>query len=279
LLSLVFVVGVQAVDAMARRERTYRTEGVVLRRSDFGEADRLLTIMTPHRGKIRGLAKGVRKLKSRKAGHVELLMRTDFFLAVGRSLDIITQAQVIEPYRALREDMRRITYGYYMSELVDRFMGEAEQNPAVYRLLCNGLGWVCTTRDFMRTARYFELHLLECVGYRPRLERCVLCEGEIGPGAHFFSSEHGGIVCRRCSETSVDLFRIPEEVVRLFRALQTDSYQTCLAYPISRAARESMELIMHSYITYLLERQLRSVEYLKVLRREMRAGLSLDPDA
>ncbi len=267
----------EAVGGMARRERTYRTEGIVLRRSEFGEADRLLTLMTPYRGKIRGLAKGVRKLKSRKAGHVELLMRTDFFLAVGRSLDIITQAQVIEPYRLLREDMRRITYGYYMGELVDRFMREGEESQAVYRLLCDGLGWVCTTRDFMRTARYFELRLLGYVGYRPQLERCVRCEGAIGPGAHFFTPEYGGIVCQRCGETSTGLFPVTGEVVSLLRVFQMSSYQTCLAQSISRQARESMEEIMHGYITYLLERQLKSVEYLKVLRREMLAGLRLDP--
>jgi len=264
---------------MARKEKTYRTEGVVLRRSDFGEADRLLTIMTPHRGKIRALAKGVRKLKSRKAGHVELLMRTDFFLAVGRSLDIITQAQVIEPYRLLREDMRRITYAYYMSELVDRFMGEREENQAVYRLLCDGLAWVCATQDFMRTARYFELHLLECVGYRPQLEQCVHCGADIGTGSSFFSPEHGGLVCRRCGEAQAGALPVTEEVVRLLRVFQTGSYRSCLAQPISRQAREGMEEIMHAYITYLLERQLKSVEYLKLLRREMLAGLRLDPGA
>jgi len=255
---------------MGRREKTYRTEGIVLRRSDFGEADRLLTMMTPYRGKIRGLAKGVRKPKSRKAGHVELLMRTDFFLAVGRSLDIVTQAQVIETYRALREDMRRITYGYYVSELVDRFMGENEENPVVYRLLCNGLGWLCTTRDFMRTARYFELHLLESVGYRPELEHCVRCEAELGPGSHFFASAYGGIVCRRCGEGSAETRSASEEVIRTLRLFQKGKYQTCLTEPISRQVREGMEDIMHDYITYLLERRLKSIEYLKVLRSEMR---------
>jgi DNA repair protein RecO (recombination protein O) len=266
------------VDDVSRREKTYRTEGVILRRSDFGEADRLLTMMTPHRGKIRGLAKGVRKPKSRKAGHVELLMRTDFFLAVGRSLDIITQAQVIEPYRPLREDIRRITYGYYFSELVDRFMGENEENQAVYQLLCRGLGWLCTTRDFMRTARYFELHLLESVGYRPQLQQCVRCDGGIESPPLFFSPAYGGVVCRRCGEGAAEVHATSEGVIRTLHLFQRESYQTCLMQSIPRQVRESMEEIMHRYVTYLLERQLKSIDYLKVLRSEMLAGLSLDPD-
>lgn len=258
------------VDDVSRREKTYRTEGVILRRSDFGEADRLLTMMTPHRGKIRGLAKGVRKPKSRKAGHVELLMRTDFFLAVGRSLDIITQAQVIEPYRALREDMRRTTYGYYFSELVDRFMGENEENLAVYQLLCRGLGWLCTTRDFMRTARYFELHLLESVGYRPQLQRCVRCDGGIESPPVFFSSSYGGVVCHRCGAGAAEVRATSGDVIRTLHLFQRESYQTCQVQSIPRPVREGMEKIMHRYVTYLLERQLKSIDYLKMLRSEMR---------
>ncbi|MCB0031542.1 MAG: DNA repair protein RecO, partial [Anaerolineales bacterium] len=82
------------------RERSFRVEGIVLRRSDFGEADRLLTLFTKEQGKIRAIAKGARKPQSRKTGHVELFMRTQFLLGTGRSLAIVTQAELIEPYNA-----------------------------------------------------------------------------------------------------------------------------------------------------------------------------------
>jgi DNA repair protein RecO (recombination protein O) len=227
--------------------------------------------MTPYRGKIRALAKGVRKPTSRKSGHVELLMRTDFFLAVGRSLDIITQAQVLEPYRRLREDIRRITYGYYFAELVDRFVGEGEENSAIYKLLSDGLAWLCTTRDLMRTARYFEVHLLSRAGYRPQLEKCGRCGCAIGADRALFSSYHGGVVCSRCGEGTGDARPMTGEVIRLLRLFQDDSYQACCSQAVSRTARESMEEIMHTYITYFLERQLKSIEYLRALRGEMRA--------
>ena len=94
---------------MSRRARVYRTEAIVLRRTDFGEADRLLTVYTPDRGKLRLIAKGARKPTSRKSGHVELFSRGQFLVAVGRELDIITQAETLEPFRPLRENLLRTT--------------------------------------------------------------------------------------------------------------------------------------------------------------------------
>src|SRR5919112_1559720 len=95
------------------RSHVYRTEAVVLRRTDYSEADRILTLYTPRFGKRRAIAKGVRKTTSRLAGHVELFTRVELLLAEGRNLDIVTQAEIVAPYRALREDLGRISYAYY----------------------------------------------------------------------------------------------------------------------------------------------------------------------
>ena len=95
--------GGQAVSS----ERQYRTEGIVLKRSDFGEADRILTLYTPERGKMRVVAKGVRRITSRKAGHVELFVRSRCMIHKGRDLDILAQTESVETFRALREDLRR----------------------------------------------------------------------------------------------------------------------------------------------------------------------------
>ncbi|MBI4630353.1 MAG: DNA repair protein RecO [Chloroflexi bacterium] len=92
---------------MPSRERTFRTEAIVLRRKDFGEADRILTLFTPELGKIRAVAKGIRKPASRKAGHLELYTRSRLLVAKGRDMDIVTQAETVESYRPLREDLLR----------------------------------------------------------------------------------------------------------------------------------------------------------------------------
>ena len=252
---------------MSDRGRLYRMEGIILRRSDFGEADRLLTLFTPNAGKIRVIAKGARKPTSRKAGHVELFMRTDFLIARGRSLDIVTQAEVIEPYRLLREDIRRATYGHYLAELVDHFVGEGEENYPLYVLLRDALGWVCTTRDLTLTGRSFELRLLEHSGYRPELGHCIRCSGGIGEGDCLFSPEDGGVLCSRCGELVRAAIPISAEVLKTLRVLQGETYARCSHLQIKRPIREKVERVMREYITYLLECQLKSVEFLGVLRR------------
>ena len=124
------------------RVRLYNTEAIILRRTDFGEADRILTLMTPTLGKLRVIAKGVRKITSRKAGHVELFTRARLLLAHGRTFDIVSQAETVDAYRPLREDLLRGSYAHYLSELIDAFAQEGSEDQALYDLLVNGLTWL-----------------------------------------------------------------------------------------------------------------------------------------
>jgi DNA repair protein RecO (recombination protein O) len=113
------------------RARAIHTETIVLRQQVFGEADRLLTLLTPDRGKMRAIAKGVRRPSSRKAGHLDLFMRADVLLALGRNLDIITQAQTLDAYRPLREELLRSSEARSCVELLDRFTTDGEANAAL----------------------------------------------------------------------------------------------------------------------------------------------------
>src|SRR5512139_1011217 len=151
------------------RQRVYRTEAIVLRRSDFGEADRLLTVLTPERGKLRLIAKGARKPTSRKSGHVELFSYGRYLVAVGHDLDIITQAETIEPFVPLHEDLLRATYAYYIAELADAFTADRDENRPLFDLLKDVLAWLATADDLALVARYYELHLLGLAGFQPQL--------------------------------------------------------------------------------------------------------------
>ncbi len=112
----------------------------MLRHQDWGEADRLLWLYTRELGKVRALAKGVRKMRSRKAGHLEPFTRVQLLLAEGRDLFIITQAEAAENYLPLRADLVRIGYAAYVVELLDRFTYEEGDNPSLFRLLVDTLG-------------------------------------------------------------------------------------------------------------------------------------------
>jgi len=256
-----------------RRERLYRTEAVVLRRQDMGEADRLLTLYTPTMGKLRVIAKGARRPASRKAGHLELLTHSALLVAKGKSLDIVTQAETVHPFRALREDLERITYACYAIELLDRFTSEGQGNRTAFDLLVSTLQCLCETGDLRRTVRFYELRLLALEGYQPQLFRCVGCEDVIRPVLNYFDPGHGGVLCPRCGEgrlsgTARQVRPVSVNTLKVLRYMQTHDEEACSRLRLRLETHRDLEAIMLHYITYILERSLKSVEFLRRWRRE-----------
>ncbi|MBS1251513.1 MAG: DNA repair protein RecO [Anaerolineales bacterium] len=275
-----------------RRQRLYRTPALILKRQDLGEADRILTLFTPAMGKVRAVAKGVRKITSRKSGHVELFTYSNLLIAKGRNLDIVTQAETIKPFRVLREDLARITYAYYIAEVVDHFTEERDENRPLFDLMLATLDAFEQTADIRRTTRYFELRLLDAVGYRPQLFRCVQCNQEIEPVENYFGLAAGGVVCPDCvvntaegtiiRETYAETYAghgarpaavrpITVNALKVLRFMQREPYATVDHLNIRRETHSEMERLLHHYLTYLLERDLKSIEFLETLSAVRRA--------
>ncbi len=265
---------------MSRRDRVYRTEGIVLRRSDFGEADRLLTVFTPERGKLRLIAKGARKPSSRKSGHVELFCHSHFLVAVGRELDIITQAETLEPFQGLRQDLLPTTYAYYMAELADAFTGERDENRPLFDLLKDAFGWLSAAAEdgggpgdtLPLLARYYELHLLSLVGYQPQLFICVGCSERLEPQPNYMSPADGGVLCPHCGYDRVGTLELSPNALKVLRFLQTRDWETCRLLRLAPTSHAEVERTMNDYITYYLERRLKSVDFLQRLRQQMGIG-------
>ena len=149
--------------------RTYKTEGIVLKRKNFGEADKLLTIYTKHYGKIRAIAKGIRKTTSRKAGSLELFNHCVLFLAKGRNLDIITETETINSFRSWRKSLTKVGFAYYFCELVDKLTPDGQPNRNVFELLKDYLERI-SIADLPVLSRSFEEHLLDELGFGIPLE-------------------------------------------------------------------------------------------------------------
>ena len=257
---------------MPSRERTYRTEAIVLRRKDFGETDRLLTLFTPERGKVRVVAKGIRKPASRKAGHLELFTRVRLLLAKGRDLDLITQAETLSAYRPLREDLLRGAYAAYAVELLDKFTPDEQENREMYDLLGHALDWLCASSDLALTARYYELQLLGLAGYQPELFRCVVGGERIVAEDQYFSFEGGGAVCARCGAERPEATPVSMSALKHLRYFQSNAYAQASALKVRPGVHAETERLMIRYITHLLERQLKSVEFLRLIQREAAHG-------
>ena len=115
--------------------RGFKTEGIILKRRDFGEADRILTVFTLSRGKISVLAKGVRRITSKRGGNVELLNRVIIYLYQGKGMPILTEAESIETFSKIKEDLTLSTYAYHLIELIDKLTAENQENRVLYEHL------------------------------------------------------------------------------------------------------------------------------------------------
>ncbi len=255
---------------MPKAPRQFRTQAIILSRRDFGESDRLLTLFTPERGKIRAIAKGARKPQAKLSGHVELFARSDLMIHRGRNLDIISQAELIEPYLGLREDLRRSAYANYVAELLDRFTADEDVSQReLFDLLDGTLSRVADAADPRLAARFYELRLLDLAGFRPELMACVLTRAELLPEAQFFSYEEGGVVSRAAAaQLGSALLSLEIETLKILRHLQRSAgdYDRVASLRLSRAQHAGVERILLGYIAHLLESKLQSVDFIRRLR-------------
>jgi DNA repair protein RecO (recombination protein O) len=252
---------------MPGRERSFRIEAVVLRHSDWGEADRLLWLFTREQGKLRAVAKGVRKLRSRKAGHLEPLTRSSLLLARGRDLPIITQAETVEAFIPLREDLHLWEYACHIVELLDRFTYEEGENRALYRLLLDTLARLASEPDADLVVHYYEIRLLDLLGFRPQLFNCAHCGKEIRAEDQYFSAEHGGVLCPSCGREVKGARPITLAALKYLRHFQRSSYAEAQRAKITLTVMREIEALMEYYLTYLLERGLNTMAFIRRMRR------------
>jgi DNA repair protein RecO (recombination protein O) len=262
---------------MPSSERSVRVEAVVLRHTDWGEADRLLVLYTRDQGKLRAIAKGVRRLRSRKAGHLEPFTRVTLQLARGRDLWIVTQAETVAAYLPIREDLLRTGYAAYVLELLDRFTYEEGENQALYHLLTDTLDRISTEENYLPAVRYYEIRLLDQLGFRPELVYCVNCGNEIQPEDQFFSSEKGGVLCPRCGVQALDARPISMNALKYLRHYQRSTYAVARKATMPPDVQKEIEAIMHAHLTYLLERSLNTPGFLRDVSPKY--GSSQEPPA
>jgi DNA repair protein RecO (recombination protein O) len=224
-----------------------------MHRADVGEADRLLTVLSRERGKLRLNAKGARKIKSRRAGHIELFMRSNMLVAKSRGdIDIVSQVETIEAYRGLREDLTRSTYAHYAVELIDAFAEEGTEQPEMFDLLAEALGWIATTSNLPSTARYFEMKLLTMAGFQPQVIYCA-DRGEplqeiAADETYGWSPAAGGAVCPTHAPARSDAGRLSLHALKVLRhALRTD-YTAFTAVNLRSAVASEVEQVMLRYI-------------------------------
>jgi DNA repair protein RecO (recombination protein O) len=203
---------------------TYQTTGIVIGRTNFGEADRVIRLLTPDHGKLSAVARGVRKIKSRAAGHLELFGETSLMLAAGRNLDVITSARLLWYPHQLVAAYEQLGLAFMMATAIDRLTEPGQGSMPLYSLLAEGLRAVNAGAAGALPELWFKLRLLNTLGYRPELGACVVCSRHDEATSYTFSPSRGGITCAADAGPGDTPMELAD--VKFWRLLSSHPYAT-----------------------------------------------------
>jgi DNA repair protein RecO (recombination protein O) len=235
----------------------YRDSGVVLRTIKLGEADRIVTFLTQGHGKVRAVAKGVRKTTSKFGARLEPTSHVAIQCYRGRELDVVTQVETIEANRALREGYGVLTHAIPMLEACDQVAQEHEPNPVLYRMLSGALRTLATKRTRAVTPAFF-WKLLSVEGFHPLLDNCARC-GETEPALVAFDVDEGGMLCAPCARGGGR--PVSPEALDVMRRMLGGGLNGVLAEPAGPAVAE-VERLAITTLEHHIERRLRSATLL-----------------
>jgi DNA repair protein RecO (recombination protein O) len=231
----------------------------------LGESDRVVTFFTREFGRVRGVAKAARRLRSRFGGALELFTLGQLmFFDTGRSdLVRIDHFDVTHPFAGLRENLETLGEAAWMVEVVARTTGERDRQPALYGLLLRALRAMEVTARPPRVAVCFGVRALDVLGHRPRLDRCVEC-GKTYPFARPSLAE-GGLVCEAC-RGGADAVPVAPATVAAFARLRGLRWEEAVASPVGRAGPE-LRAVLDTQLSRLIGQPTRSGRFLREVRR------------
>jgi DNA repair protein RecO (recombination protein O) len=247
--------------------RRYTTEAIVLSRFDLGEADRVLTLITPAGGKLKVIAKGIRKPTSRLGGSLEPFAELTVALARGRTFDIVTQVSVGHAWLHLRDDLESTATAWYLAELADRSLEERHAAEPLYSLLRRAYELLDAGMAPGRVARWYEMHLLDELGVRPEVDRCVECDRMLESDEHFrWVPPLGGVICGSCPGPAYERAGLSLAALKLLKAYQRLDIEALAALRQSTAVESEVEAALREFVRLALERDARSLAFLDEVR-------------
>jgi len=241
--------------------KSYRIRGIVLRSRVMREADRLLTLFTYERGKIKAVAYGAAKPQSKKRGAVQPFTVASLLLEAGQEMDVVRQAEEVMAFSGLHGDLTLLSYAASACELVELLCPEGQPNPGVYDLLLLYLR-LLSKQERRPLTLAFTAKLLALTGFRPLLEACAHC-GQPLSAAAFFSLRLGGVLCPHCRSQDPDGFSCSPGTIRLLSSLTEWPLERLGSVKVSAGMLDELGALLHSYLSFTLEREPRSLGFLR----------------
>ena len=252
--------------------RSYKTEGLILRSIPTLEADRLITVLSPSLGKFRATVKGARRIKSRLGGHLDVLNRVTLNLVTGRNFEVVTGVEAIETFGALKGSLERLAQALYLAELVERMTPERDSQVDNFAILLNGLRYINTKGINPAVVRYLELQLLSDSGYMPELNVCARCNQPVGEEPLSFAPDQGGILCKDCANSTVMAMPLSLVSLKVLRFFSKQGFDNAVKVALPEEVDQELAVLMHGSIHAVLDREIASSEFLEHARRAIRIG-------
>jgi DNA repair protein RecO (recombination protein O) len=256
--------------------RRYVTDAIVLSRFDLGEADRVLTLITPEHGKLKAIAKGIRRPSSRLGGSLEPFAELNIALARGRTFDVVTEVRVGHAWLRLRDSLESAATAWYIAELADRSLEERTAAESMYAMLHRAYELLDAGMAPGRVARWYEMHLADELGQRPEVDRCVECDRMLEPTESFrWVPPLGGVLCSRCPGPGADRTGLSLEALKVLKAYQRLDIEAIAALRLPEEVEREVEAAMRDFMRIALERDPRSLAFLDEVRTHPARGHAL----
>jgi len=246
---------------------TYTDEGIVLRRVDYAEADRILTILTREHGKVGVIARGVRKAPGRMAPQTDLLARSRMQIARERGeLDVLTQAQRVGPVPPVT-DARRTACAALCAELADRVLeGGHPLDEGIYQLVADTLeACADTQRDPRAAVAWFARRMIDRLGYAPELTVCASCGNALEERPAYFSAAGGGLLCSRCAQADPGAVECSVRVIKVLRVIAAADADLYSRLRLDAATLQVLEQVVERELAQHVDRRLRSLDVLRAV--------------
>jgi len=246
----------------------FHSEAIVLRSINLSEADKLITFVTKRYGKIKCVAKAARKIKSRFGASIEPMSHTQliYFGKENQTLYRLNHSAIIHSFHNIRENIQKIYTGIYFTELADTLVPEMHPDPAIFKLLLDGLKTLEVVDSLDTLSRIFEMRMMCLAGYTPQLSSCSICKKSKFTTKIGFSFERRGIICQPCSFQSQPEIRLQVGVLKYLKKLKTIDIRHANRLKFPKGAENEVEQLIHRFILSHTGRELKSYPFIKNMK-------------
>lgn len=236
----------------------YRTQGIVLKKEDWGEANQIFTIFTRDFGRLEILGKGIRKISSKLRSGIDIFYLSEIEFIQGKTYKTLIDAISIEKFENIRKDLKRLALAYRIAEVLDNLVKEQEPDEKIWNLLNESFNklnnFQLSTSHLYLIYYYFLWNLLSILGYSLELYSCPLCQKKLIPGALYFSLEEGGVVCPSCFKKAKLTKKIDSETIKIIRLFLEKAWPILSKLKIKENHLKLLKEISSNYLNFILEK-------------------------